>query len=493
MKKYYLFLLLLVFSSCEKDEIIVDTPTPIKELKSISIQNRLDTLIISHSHQYNVTALYSDGSKVDISNDVSIESDSKLYLKDKKVYGAKSGTSIVNIKYKTLQLKDTTYVSEVEYGVVNSKLIPKPGFTNQVNVICINFFPTNDGINLDMNRAPDDFFKLNNSTLDYVKGKLLEDVIITKESIEEGTRFRDYGRNVTPHYVGINVVKYITIYEADMVNWFNDNVGMIKTIDYYKLFEKLKIKELVELNNVKEIWFNHYPKNEYPSVVSSGTNNVSTYWGIPESKMSTPHTGYNVYNAYPHDINVPTYSKTYVIYGFSLHRDAALNLHNRGHQIEAQLNHIERNRVEGRRLFRDDFCGYNRSINGTPRTRCGDTHHPPNSNQSYDYNESEIVKSDIMTWKPEGGTFVDYSSSTHMGVKYGFNTINSFKTADWGINNYKNNQEFMWHIFWSQSIPGMNNNIEYTKNDIKYKLRNWWEIFYNWDEVVTSNKTLWVE
>jgi hypothetical protein len=24
-----------------------------------------------------------------------------------------------------------------------------------------------------------------------------------------------------------------------------------------------------------------------------------------------------------------------------------------------------------------------------------------------------------------------------------------------------------------------------------YKLTNWWDLFYNWDEAITENKTLW--
>ena len=53
------------------------------------------------------------------------------------------------------------------------------------------------------------------------------------------------------------------------------------------------------------------------------------------------------------------------------------------------------------------------------------------------------------------------------------------------------NNEVQWLITWFQSIPGFENNIDYLKNGNNYKLSNWWDLFFNWDNAIMNNKTLW--
>ena len=185
--KYIFFLLLLL--GCKKDDFLPVTP-PVKTvtLKSISISNHVDTLVISKTHKVGVIGTYSDGTSKDLTDSVvvSVNSD-KLRKIDNQLLGVKSGVSVYNISYKDMLIKDSSYVSEIEYVDV-PELKPRSGTSIVVPVVVINYLPTNDGINLDMNRAPDNYFNLQNSTLDRAKNKIKTDLIITKYGIEEGSR-----------------------------------------------------------------------------------------------------------------------------------------------------------------------------------------------------------------------------------------------------------------------------------------------------------------
>ena len=55
--------------------------------------------------------------------------------------------------------------------------------------------------------------------------------------------------------------------------------------------------------------------------------------------MSSP-TG-DVSNGGGTNTDLPVYNKTYVLYGFNYSRGVNEDLHNRGHQLERQLDHID--------------------------------------------------------------------------------------------------------------------------------------------------------
>jgi hypothetical protein len=117
----------------------------------------------------------------------------------------------------------------------------------------------------------------------------------------------------------------------------------------------------------------------------------------------------------------------------------------------------------------------------------GNCHYVPNATSAYDYGQTNIVKSDIMTWKPSGGTYVDINSNTWLSKKYEFEnnismiTPNTFAT---GNVDYTKDAQSKWFIFWWQSIPGYNNVVTDTIKDKKITFNNWWDIFYNWDEAM---------
>ncbi len=474
MTKLFKFLIIsFVFISCSKDDISPIIPQPVKSvvLKSISISNPQDTLIISKEYKFNVVGTYSDNSTKDLSDSVIVTTTStNVTLKGNVIYGAKSGNSEFKISYKDTIISKSAYVHNVEYVTIPDELKSKNKGKLRVPVVVISYMPTIDGINLDMDRAPDGFWGLSKSTLTQAKNKFKFDFVVAKNSIEEGTRFRDYGSNTTQQYVDIDVLLYVNVYELDVAPF----VRGITTIDYNKLFKKLNIENYVDVNGVKEVWIAMFPKENYPSVTTT-----TNYINIPESNMSSPLTG-DISNSERIQNDLPIYKNTYVVYGFNGHRGVETGLHCRGHQLESQLTYIDKNEF----LWVSGFTPKDSAGAVINRPRLGNTHYPPNGTKGYDYNNSIPAMSDIKTWKPSGGTFVSTNKDTWGSIKYNFLTTGP--SVGNTTTNYDTNIEVKWLIFWWQSVPGYNNNIPYGNKT----LTNWWDILYKWDETIKTGRKL---
>lgn len=410
------------------------------EITSLKVENLLDTLVISKKHKYIVKGIYTNGSTIDLSDSVKITFDAKniTSLSNNNFIGAQSGKVKVNITYNNISASDDIYISSIEYIPIDQKLKSTGKGKITVPVVIINYLPTIDGVLLDMQRAPDGFYDLYNSTLDRAKAKILADKIVEKNAIEEGTRFRDYATNKVDPYISIDVVGYINVYELDLAFWIkttsNGKPVDMKTIEYFKLFERLNIKNYVDNLGTKEIWITMFPKDEYPSVIKNNMADVNTYYGLPESNMSSPLTG-DISNSYRHPNDLPIYSKTYVVYGDAGHRGADTDLHNRGHQIEAQLSYIDNSLIWGKAFL---------PTSTIKEFRLGNCHWPPNATSDYDYSNKIAVKSDIASWQPSGGTYVDVNVDTWLGKNYSFPMT---ATNIVGESNYANDSQVKWFIY----------------------------------------------
>ena len=400
------------------------------------------------------------------------------------ISAVKRGDIAIQFRVSGLRSILNLYVTEIEEVRQFDSFLKTPvdEATLEVPVVVINYLPTNDGINLDMNRAPDDYWKLRYSTLEEAKQRIMGELKLTKFGIEEGTRFRQFNSDtrVKP-YVGIRVIKYFTVYEVDLVPWTSTQ----KTINYHSLFEKLNMEELVNSYGVKEVWITIFNKDAYPSVVNSPFNTPSTYYGMPESNMSSPLTG-DISNSHRIPNDLPIYRNTYVVYGNSGHRGFDTNLHNRGHQIEAQLSHMERLTAPpsyDSQLFYNKFVGIRPELGNKPLNRAGMTHFPPNTSLDYDYDNPRLEDSDIHTWLPDGGTFSKVNNTTWKRVTYPFDLRNVFyQKGERYVNDFTDDPHSKWLIYWWQSIPGEGNGILYNSKP----LTNWWYVFYNWDDAVRS-------
>ena len=372
--------------------------------------------------------------------------------------------------------------NNIEMEVVDPQLKSNRKGQLTVPVIIINYLPKTKGDSLDMNLASDGYWELKHSTIEQCKSKIKIDKIVDKLSIDEGSRFRDYGQDVVNQYISIDVIEYINVYKLDYIM-----INGTRMIDYTKLFDKINMKNYIENEGVKEIWFTIFAKGDenMPSLKKEPKYiNSSAVYAQPESNMSPRiDASYgDVSNSNKIITDLPRYNNTYVVYGFEGTRGSDTDLHNRGHQIEAQMTHIDNSEkilFGGNRFvpmfFWKEFVGWDPITDRPSLGRSGCTHMPPNTTEDYNYSSKTPVKSDIMDWKPGGGTLVNVNSDTWTNIKYKYN-----------LGPYINDSHVKWMIFWFQSIPGYNNNIKYNN----FTISNWWDILYKWDETVVNKKTL---
>lgn len=378
-----------------------------------------------------------------------------------------------------------------EYVEVHEYLnTPIQGAELIVPVIVINYIPSNDG-----KTVTDEFARLGGVRdwgdvvryglpVQTVKNFYLHGDIRQKWAMEEGSRYHGQEDPNASPYLGFKVIEDIILYNIDFTPQGK--------VDWFAMFERLGMEDKIKNHGVKEIWFNHVLDN---------------YW-VPESNMSSPHKLFkrsdgvivgDVSNSYRDDNDLPVYDRTYVVYGNS--GFYANNVHNHGHQIEAQLSiwEVYRNNYDIAYLFFQKWGGY---PEGEPQPyyrggRVGLVHSPPNAEVDYDYANETYIESDILDWKPNGGGTKKLinKNAWHYGrtMPVTLPIINGHdKWASWGSGSNKcgSDPHGGWLIYWMQSIPSKNNNIPYTYNDTNYTITNWWDIVYKWDETITNNKNL---
>ena len=358
---------------------------------------------------------------------------------------------------------------------------PAQGSEKQINVVVINYVPTNDeGVTVNQNTFPfhgDNGVDPNLTVEEYNKWVLSQN-IRTKSGIEEGSRFRGYKNNNEP-YIGINVLKYINVYEMPkIVRDMTDDLFAIDSTegyypDYHKLFESIDLETLVNELDVKEVWFNRKSL------------------ALPESNMSSPTSGdisnayygneqYGFINEIQHD-DLPIYDKTFVVYSHWMHNSYEFILHVRGHQIERQLSVLD-----GSDFLFGKFKG-NVGPNGRERG-CGTVHYPVNATSGYQYNNTHYVLSDIEDWKPDGTgerTLVN-NDNWIREITIDYDLPTSDYKSETSRNVIGNDPHGGWMIYWFQSIPGEDNNLQYNGLNLK----NWWDPIYDWDYHFTQSKKL---
>jgi hypothetical protein len=458
-------------------EIVVSKPTNLTctfektVITSLKIENPIDTLTISKKHKYLVKGIYSNGNTIDLSDSVTLtaSSDGVNISIDKNIIGSKSGFIKINLKYNDLTISDDIYINSYESVPIHTFLSsPIIGSKLIIPVVILNQVPTKEGLYINQDTYPVVDYAdrvISNLNISEYSNWLLSNDIRTKHAIEEGSKFRGFNDSLSTPYVGIKVIKVFNFYEVDLLE---DK----QTPDYSKIFEKINMKELVEIFGVKEIWFNNKSLN------------------LPESNMSSKLTG-DISNSTKIQNDLPIYSKTYVVYGNFIHRWYAENLHNRGHQIEAQLAHL--NNI----FFWQDFVGYPK---GAPQPyfqggRCGSTHYTPNSTGDYDYANASLILSDIGDWNPNNNgakklvNISDWQNSRKLPVK-----LPSFNQSQHWSDLTKANDigwdpQGGWLIYWFQSIPSYTP-IKYFQNNKENTIENWWDIFYNWDDAINQKKNL---
>ena len=487
MKKIYYFFFVIVLFGCSKTIETVKVEQPITGSGSINLLSielvSEDTISISTKYEPKVKTHYSNG----FTNVVSLDSllitslDNTVFLSNKTYYGSKSGKAHFEIKFKDVTIKDTIYVSEIEEVDLSTlPFLTTPSNPNAkiiIPVVVVNYYPTLNGVDIDTKRAPG----LNSTsavTIRDLKNKTIDYLSLTKFGLEEGSKFRGYNNPSQTSNVSFKIVKYVNVYEIkrglkdkqDAYMNAQDKLTPDYQPDYFDVFNKLNLQSLVENGGVKEVWFSLRPLSwGYPVVKDSLNNGITAanFLNLPESNMSSPLSG-DVSNSYRMSNDLPVYNKTYVVYGYNLETNPGNNIHNRGHQIEAQMSHLD-SRFWG--SYSNPTDGYADS------THLGCTHKPPNTNRDYDWNNKTPTLSDIEDWKPTGGNKKLINSDRWINAT--LSTMPSVPTITY---DYNKDAQYKWLIFWMQSIPGYNNGIT--------GVNDWWDLFYNWDNSKKNNLKL---
>lgn len=338
----------------------------------------------------------------------------------------------------------------VEYVPVDEQLASPPScYVKEMPVVIISYLPTLDGINLDADRTGIQ------RSLEEMKEYLLNTNKQVKYMLEEGSRYHGYKNTSADPFLGYRVVEYINVYDTFNLGkevWWNP--GVFRP-DYNHVMERINGRKYVDTLGVKEVWlWGWHHDNIEPA----------------ESNMASPLTG-DISNSERYNDDLPVYDNTYILYNYNFGRTAAEAVHNHGHQIEAQLLFVNGKQDGNEFLFREKFVGW--QGNNPPIGRCGDTHHPPNTTQDYDYYNPTLVESDIEDWRPDGGVTTFVSSDTWGSIVY-----------NWPNDNPPSQQtECHWYIYWMQNMPGNGNNIDYGSN----YMTNWHKFNANWDVAITSN------
>ena len=512
MKRVIFALGVLFVFACSKTEVPTTPPTPVVQEEAIKFTTNLDTgtynvadtlpLIVTVSSKlpstgllYSILVNWTDSSKQIFKLDTSLTVLS-LSLKIhglNKIGSYSLSVTVTSKSSSTNTLSKTINSINKIQQIAGIELIPvdpllKSDGTGEITVpvVILNYLPTTDGVYLDTLRTLNPNVAHNSGhilSLVRAKDKILNDKIIEKRLIEEGTKFRDYGKNMTNPYVSINVVAYINVYDLKYIKvgtvtadtTTNDNDDHINNpvtfnwyhIDFNDLLTRINLKHYVEDLGVKEVWFTNFAKELGVNSYNVQESNMSP------SLKSTDQT--NVSNG-GGDLNLlPRYNSTYVIYGQGGYRGVDTDLHNRGHQIERQLEYVDNtNTYWGKYAVGRQTLG-------------GFTHTPVNTLIQYDYNNTSTVASDFMTWKPSGGIVSNLNNISWLNTVYSFsNQMVSDSPFASGTVDYNQDAQTKWFLFWWQSIPGYNNGI----TDNGKIMTNWWDIFYNWDDNIKKKTRL---
>ena len=487
MKKVILALGIVFLFACNKTELTTQSSTNITQkpvtiiLDSIKITGRTDTLIISKSFKFTITGYYSDKSTKDLSDSVNLVSDkSNVTINGKSIIGAQSGKSVISVTYNKFSLKDSMYISEIENVDLSTiAFLSTPSNPNAriiVPVVVVNYYPTLNGIDIDTKRAPG-YGSLSPITIQSLKNRTIDYITLTKYGLEEGSKFRGYNTPTQTSNVSFKIVKYVNVYELkrglkdkqDAYLSAQDKLTPVYQPDYFDVFNKINLQSFVDNNGVKEVWFSLRPlSSEYPVVKDTLSNGLTAanFLNLPESNMSSP-TG-DVSNSYRMSNDLPVYNKTYVVYGYNIETSPANNIHNRGHQIEAQFSHLD-SRWWG--------IGPSKTDGYADSTRLGWTHCPPNTTKGYDWDNKTSTLSDIEDWKPTGGTKKLINSDRWLNT-----SLQNYPSLITTKDDYNKDPQYKWLIFWMQSMPGYNNGIT--------GVNDWWDLFYNWDNTIKNSSKL---
>tara|TARA_B100001750_G_scaffold245468_1_gene265175 strand:- start:74 stop:1132 length:1059 start_codon:yes stop_codon:yes gene_type:complete len=263
-------------------------------------------------------------------------------------------------------------------------------------------------------------------------------------ALEDGSRYHYYKNKNSPASLDYEIVKEFEFLEP--LPTFEQIGKKLPMIDYNTITERINIKNLVEIQGIKEIWIWGYHGGKVD------------LW---ESNMSGPFG--DISNSDRIITDLPILSKTYTVYNYNYQRNVSEAVENHMHQLEAVLNYIDGRDETAfdewfNLLYWGKFVGSDKS-HKIINPGAGWSHYPPNADKDYDWANNNFILTDIEDWKPDGS-----------GKK---KRINSER---W------NKSSLKWFIYLMQNHPGYNNNLTFDNKIIN----NWWYFIGDFDNAMKN-------
>jgi hypothetical protein len=268
------------------------------------------------------------------------------------------------------------------------------------------------------------------------------------ETLSLGSAYRGYANPSAPRDLAYNIVgslEFLTPVPS-IASAFNP--GYPRRADYATIMSSIDVCDYIANHGVDEIWIWAY----------QGPHQLD----ISESKMSGPNG--DISNSYRLD-DMPHCGRTYLVYTYNYGRGTAEAVEDHGHQIEAELSHLDFH------LVRDLFMGPNYPATLGVTGRCGSVHNPPNARFEYDRFNPASNLSDCLAWTPDG-----------------LGALSTISCANWGCadNGDADNPARNYQVWWMQNLPGIGNTVSYGGR----RLRDWWDVYYDFDGVMAGSPSL---
>lgn len=169
-----------------------------------------------------------------------------------------SGQVSITATAETVSKVSTMYIKAWEFIPVDPYLAqPAANAVAVIPVVIIRILPTADGIMIDPTQDTQ-FGGGGEISIEGMKARLLRYDKSIKYGLEEGSRFRGYKNPSAVPYLGYRVVRYIDYYKPQPANFsiitkveFGKNVY---SPNYFKMWSMFGMQDLVNNQNVKEIW-----------------------------------------------------------------------------------------------------------------------------------------------------------------------------------------------------------------------------------------------
>jgi hypothetical protein len=340
---------------------------------------------------------------------------------------------------------DTQPATESNGNTPLSHSSPTPSTVPAVytmNVLVLSYFPlTVDGQTIDI-QVTGDWGEPYQSTL----LKTREQTQNLKNALEKGTKYLGYKNPAAP-----SSLKYTILDTKEYTTAVPMRDDGSRKPNYKGILLNHDICDLVDTQGLTEVWIWAYQGPTHP-------DSTYPYLNIAESKMAGPHG--DISNSY-REGDMPVCSKTYRVYTFNYQRGTQSALHSWGHQLESEMEAVDRN------LFRTLWQGMGSAVKEKRVARCGDVHFPPNATADYEYANETPYQANCLSWNPNETVATE-----------------SISCKNWGCADISdsNNAELNYLIWNMQNIPGIDNGISYD-GEI---LSNWWAVHADFDTAMNK-------